>query len=302
MALMRPAVVLLNPQAAGGRAAQLAEPVRRWLAANAPGVVLIEGDSIARSRAALQLLPVGMRVVLLGGDGSLHHMLPALLTHRHQLGLVPLGSGNDTARALGLHRLSWEVALAHALHGDASAIDVGEMVSDRSRVPFVSSLAAGFDAAVGERAQNGPKWLGGLPRYLWATLAEVASLRNWNLRVTVDGRVRHDGPALFASVLNTPSYGSGMPIVPHAQVTDARLDVIIAGRFGRLGTLLMLPRLLAGRHLGHPRVGTRAFAELRVECTDDVPLAADGEPLPPARSFDVRVRPAALRVVTGPVP
>jgi diacylglycerol kinase family enzyme len=98
----RPTMVLLNPRAAGGQAAALVQPVREWLANYAPGVALVESDSIERSRATLQCLPRSSRVVLVGGDGTLHHMLPVLLTHRLALGVVPLGGGNDTARALGV--------------------------------------------------------------------------------------------------------------------------------------------------------------------------------------------------------
>jgi diacylglycerol kinase (ATP) len=250
--------------------------------------------------ATLQCLPARTRVVLIGGDGTLHHVLPVLLTHRHSLGLVPLGSGNDTARALGLRGMPWEQALAHALSGPAVRMDIGELVTARRRVPFVSSLAVGFDAAVGQRAVNGPSWLRGLPRYLWPTLLELVSLRTWDMRVTVDGALRHEGNALFASTLNTPSYGSGMPAVPHARLADGRLDLLVAGRFGRFSTLLMLPRLLFGAHLKGARVKTWRFDTLRIASASDVPLAADGEPLPASRDFEVRVRASALSVVRAP--
>jgi len=292
-------MVLLNPRAAGGRAAALAKPVRAWLAVNAPGVALVESDSIERSRATLQCLPRSSRVVLIGGDGTLHHMLPVLLTHRLALGVVPLGSGNDTARALGVAGLPWVKALELAVHGPTRRMDVGELVTPRQRVPFISSLAAGFDAAVGRRAVEGPGWLRGLPRYLWATLLELAALRTHRVRVSADGTLRHEGDALFTSVLNTPSYGSGMPAVPGARVADSHLDLLVAGRFGRIGTLFMLPQLLAGKHLTHSKVETWRFQSLRIESDDELPLAADGEPLAPMRSFEVRVRASAISVVSA---
>ena len=297
---MSQAFVILNPCAAGGRAASLAAPVRQWLASNAPDVPMFESDSVGRSVATLQCLPARTRVVLIGGDGTLHHMLPVLLTHRHSLGLVPLGSGNDTARALGLHGMPWQRALPHALSGNPVRMDVGELLTARRRVPFVSSLAVGFDAAVSQRAISGPPWLHGLPRYLWATLGELASLRTWDMRVTVDGALRHEGTALFASTLNTPSYGSGMPAVPHARLADGQLDLLVAGRFGRMSTLLMLPRLLGGAHLADERIKTWRFDTLHIDSTGDVPLAADGEPLPASCDFEVRVRASALSVVRGP--
>ena len=293
------ALVLLNPRAAGGRAARIAEPLRRWLEARAAGATLSIATDAADARSVLLGRPAGSRVVLIGGDGTLHQMLPALLARQLSVGLVPVGSGNDMARALGLSGLRWDAALAIALHGAACRCDVGELVIGDAGVPFASSLAVGFDAAVARRAADGPAWLGGLPRYLWATLSELAALRRLRVRAIVDGTLAHDGEALFASCLNTPSYGAGMPAVPHARIDDGRLDLLVAGRFGRLGALAMLPRLLTGTHLGHARVSTAAFSELQLECDDALPLAADGEPLGAARKFAVRVLPGALQVVSA---
>ncbi len=167
-------------------------------------------------------------------------------------------------------------------------------------MPFLSSLTAGFDSAVGLRAINGPRWLRGLPRYLLATFAELAALRNWSLQVTADGELIHDGPALFASTLNTPTFAGGMPAVPQARNDDGALDLLLAGAFGRAGTLRVLPLLLAGRHLGQPNVRTRAFRRMVISSPELVPLAADGEYLGEAKKITVNVRPGALRVVHNP--
>lgn len=295
----RPSLVLLNPRAAGGRAAALAGPVRDWLASYAPTVPLLESDSIERSRASLQCLPRSSRVVLIGGDGTLHHMLPVLLTHRLALGVVPFGTGNDTARALGVDKLDWPEALALALNGRTRRMDVGEMLTARNRIPFISSLAVGFDAAVGQRAIDGPVWLAGQPKYVWATLAEILSLRTHVLRVRADGELVHDGSALFTSVFNTPSYGSGMPAVPSARVADGRLDLLVAGEFGRLGVLGMLPKLMKGRHIGHPKIATHRVQTLAFDGDAPLPMAADGEPLAPVREFEVRVRASSISVVSS---
>ena len=116
-------------------------------------------------------------------------------------------------------------------------------------------------------------------------------------RISADGSPVHDGAALFASTLNTPTYGSGMPAAPAARVDDGRLDLILAGRFGRLGTLCMMPLLLSGQHQRHPRVKTRRFHELQIESDSPLPVAADGEPLPPSRSLRLSIMPGALSAV-----
>lgn len=300
-----PACVLLNPHAAGGRAGVLHRPAEQWLREHAPGVPLVVCADASAARQRLATLEPATRVVVVGGDGTLNQLLPALLAGSHVLGVVPFGSGNDTARALALHRVAWQPALMHALTGAASRVDVGELGFSRDTrdctVPFLSSCTAGFDSAVGLRALQGPRWLRGMPRYLLATLREVAGLRNWPLQVHADGRAVHGGETLFASVLNTPTFGSGMPAVPQARLDDGQLNLLVAGQFGRVATLAMLPRLLLGRHLGHAQVHTQPFFNLHLQSPMPVPLATDGEYQGESQAVRITVRPGALQVVRGPV-
>lgn len=289
-------LVLFNPGAASGRTARLVPQIEAWARQHRSRPRLHVVSSVDATLAALHELPVGSRVVVVGGDGTVHRALPALIERRHVLGVVACGTGNDTARALGVHRLEWPAALEFALSAAPQSIDVGLLRSPSTHCAFVSSLAAGFDAAVAIRARDTAQVLPGTLRYLWATLAALRTLRCRRLRVECDGVVIHEGDALFASTLNTPSYGSGMAAVPYAKLDDAHLDLLLAGRFGRVGTLLMLPLLLAGQHLRHPRVRTHLFETLRVRADSPLPLAADGEPLAAASEFEVSVHAGALTV------
>lgn len=292
--VLAPALCLLNPHAANGRCAALAAPLREAL----PDVPLVLPDNVAAARQRLLAPPEGSRVLVAGGDGTVHQLLPALVARRLQLALLPGGTGNDLARALGLARLSWREALAHAQRAPASAMDLGEITTPEGGAQlFMSSLTAGFDAAIAIRAQAAPNWLRGQPRYLWATLSEVRRLRVYPLRVEADGQLLHDGPLLFASSLNTPSYGSGMPAAPGARVDDGELQLLRVGAFGRAGALAMMPLLLTGLHLRHAKVALGSFKSLRLTSPAPVPLAVDGEPLPSAADIDVRVLPQALSVV-----
>ncbi len=295
-------LVLLNPHAQGGRAARRATALRAWLAAHAPDAQLAAPNALEDSLALLQSQPEGSRVVVVGGDGTLNRWLPMLLARRLTVGLVPMGSGNDSARAWGVDGLPWTQALTLALQGPAQATDTGmahwrDLQGQTHHTPFLSSLTAGFDSAVGLRALHGPRWLRGLPRYLWATLHELIHLRHWNLTVHSDGQLKHQGASLFASSLNTPTFGSGMPAVPHAQLADGQLDALMAGAFGRLGALGMLPRLLIGRHLSHPRIACWCYEQLDIGCAQGVPLAADGEYLGEAQHVRIDCQAGRLQVV-----
>jgi diacylglycerol kinase (ATP) len=288
-------LVLLNPQAGRGRAVALLpllhEAVNRF-----PGASLAVTASPDEAADHVAMLPPASRVVVVGGDGSVNRLLPLLRAGGHILGLVPAGSGDDGARALGLRGWPAARALDHALHAPASGVDLGEARSEQGSRLFLSSLCAGFDAATAERAARMPRGLGGL-RYLAATLAEIARLRLHEVDIEVDGRPLSSGPHLFVSSLNTATYGAGMPVVPAARIDDGQLDLLCAGRFGRAGALAMLPRLLLGRHLGHPRVQTRRFRQLHLRAARPLPLAADGEPMAAVSELRVVVLHGALRVV-----
>ena len=294
-------LILINPNAAGSRARKLKGPIQAWceaLPAQSDRPQIVSPESIQDALMLISALPPRSRVVVVGGDGTLNQMLPALLQGDHEVGLVPSGSGNDCARAWGLNSMSWQQALAHALSATSSAIDLGRIELDKKAIHyFHSSLAVGFDASVGHRALTGPKFLSGLPRYLLATFRELTNLKNWPLKVEVDGLLTHEGATLLASVLNTPTYGGGMPAVPHALINDGQLNLLVGGRFNRLQTLLMLPRLLIGKHLGHPRIQCHACSNVSIGNANLVPVAADGETLGFAKHIQVICLPKCLQVV-----
>ena len=315
---MSPTIVLLNPHAAGGKAAALADPIHQCLAQQQVQVRFEIPETAEQSRRLIDALPRNSRVVVVGGDGTLNQLLPSFLAGAHTVALVPYGSGNDTARALGLLGMKWQQALQHALKGQVSRIDLGlaefelkdsDVVVENLKpsnkktisVPFISSFTTGFDSSVGLRALIGPKWLCGLPKYMLATVRELANLRTWDVRVSLDGKPVHSGEALFASTLNTRSFGGGMPAVPHARMDDGKLDLLLAAKFNALETILMLPRLLLGKHLNHKKVKTQPFQTLHIVAETPIPLAADGEYLGLAKQIKVSVLPSCLAVVAATV-
>jgi len=310
-------LALTNPHAQGGRLRRLAPTLAQAVAQRSPEAQWALPETVAEALRLIRQLPPGSRVLAFGGDGTVNRWLPALRAGGHTLALVPMGSGNDLARALGLYGMPWTEVLEYALTSSKSLMDVGDVVllegseagptgpsppagssAQATRaVPFHSSLAVGFDASVGLRALRGPRWLRGQPRYLWATFKELADLRNWGLRITVDGGPAWQGRVLLASTLNTRSYGSGMPAAPTARIDDGRMELLRAGAMGRPGVLTLLPRLLRGTHLSDPRVSLQPLQTLEVQAAEPVPLAVDGEYLGEFTRFEVRVLPAALRVV-----
>ena len=319
-------LLVLNPHAAGGKAAALAKPLKTWLAKNQPDWQLAIAHNVAIGRRLIDAMPQGSRIVLVGGDGTFNQMLPSLLAGQHSAALVPYGSGNDLARALGLRGLSWRKALALAGSQTPQRMDIGlaefEVLPESNEnqeddhlesqkadqeegqnedrlysVPFASSFTTGFDSSVGLRALNGPKWLRGLPRYLLATVRELLHFRKWGLVVLADGKPIYTTEALFASSLNTPTFGAGMPAVPHASIDDGQLNLLLAKNVSVWQTILLLPDLLFGKHLNHPKVHTQPFQTLQIKSDTPIPLAADGEYLGTSQNIHIRILKGQLPIV-----
>ncbi len=281
-------LVVVNPTAGRGRVGRLVPEIERLLQAHPARLVLTEGPGHATelARAAPE-----ERVVAVGGDGTVHEVLRGLRPGQ-ALGVVPVGSGNDFARMLGVHGLGLGEALHRALTAPPRRVDLG-LVDDE---PFGASLGIGFDAGVARRALDAPRFLRGMPRYLYAIFAELKNLGLPQLVLEADGRTLYRGPMLLAAVMNGPTYGGGFPIAPMADPADGRLEAIVAGRFSRAGVVGILPRLMRGRHLGHPEVRHFAAPAFTLRLDRPTPVHADGEVLPPREVYRVRLVPGGLSV------
>lgn len=227
------------------------------------------GDAEALAR---EMAREGYGLILCAaGDGTLHEALNGLRGTDAALGVIPLGTGNDFARTIGIGT-SLERALEAALRGRTRRIDVGE----RDGRWFLNIAGSGFDAVVAERINRGYRLLSGPAAYLAAALQTLASYRPTPMRVEVDG-ARHEGRGFLCAVANARSYGGGMLVAPAARVDDGLFDVIFAGEMSRGAALVTLLRVFRGRHLDHPRVFQWRGRTVAIESDPPLPVLIDGE-------------------------
>jgi YegS/Rv2252/BmrU family lipid kinase len=233
------------------------------------------------------------RVLVAGGDGTLHQAVAALAGTETSLGIVPTGTGNDLARALGL-RLAPFAAAKHALSGVPRRIDVG-VVNDR---PYLGVAAIGFDGEVLRFIETRLRRLRGPWVYPYAAVRALIRFVPPQLRLDYDGG-SFEGPAFLAAVANSSTFGGGMRIAPHASLDDGSLDLVVI-RGGRKWALLpLLPRVYAGGHIRHAAVETHRVTQVSIRCTPSLTLHGDGEPMVEVgtASAEVRIWPRALSVV-----
>jgi diacylglycerol kinase (ATP) len=297
-------VVVLNPasgRGTGRRSRPLLEAaltrafgvdgnLRRWeiRETTAPG----SGTEIAR-RAAKEGAGI---VAAAGGDGTYGEVVNGLVGTDACLGVLPLGTGNDFARALGLAG-NLDLAARALAEGCPKPIDLGR-IGERY---FINIAGCGFDAAVAKRvnrANRGFRWLHGTAAYVAAVLQTLATWRAAEMCVTIDGDPMNLR-AMLCCVANTPSYGGGMRIAPAARIDDGLLDVCILREAGRLEFLRAFPRVFKGTHLNHPKFFTRTARRITIQSDIPLQVLVDGD-VTHATPVTFEVAPSAIRVMMPP--
>lgn len=287
----RSIAVLTNPSAGKGRAGRLTERVLARLRDAGYAARSLSGrDADEAADLARGCVADGVdTLVVVGGDGMVHTVLPALAGGRTRLGLVPAGTGNDVARTLGVPRGGPEAAADVVLGGRERRVDLAR-VGHRY---FLTVLAAGFDAVVNERA-NRMRHPRGQLRYTLATLAEMPTFRPIPYAVELDGEQQRF-QAMLVAVGNGPSFGGGLRIAHGAEVDDGRLDVAWVGPVPKRTLLRLYPQLPSGGHVTHPAYRSRRVQKVTIAAPGIVAYA-DGERLGPL-PLSVEAAPSALRVL-----
>ncbi len=268
-------------------------------------------------------------VALFGGDGTVHRHLEQLVWLGLPVLVVPVGSGNDFARSLGLRRVrdsltAWRKYCSGA--GNVRDIDLGLIVAmeDAGGAPsttaqgrpaphrrcyFCCVAGVGLDGGVSQRANRLPRWVRGHGGYLLSLVPTIFSFAPVPMKILTpvedpdenNGNEswisRSDQPTLLAAFANAPFYGGGMKIAPRAKMDDGLLDVCVVVDVDPLKLLCMFPTIYGGRHLSIREVEYFQTGRVRVETEHPLHVYADGEYVC-CTPIEVSVERAALKVVT----
>ena len=247
-------------------------------------------------------------ILIFGGDGTVHRHLHALVELQLPVLVVPAGSGNDFARALGLFRKrdsleAWASFVSR--RGNVRAVDLGIVTSmetgtaaaldgrarpsphrqaEAGKITYFSCAAGvGLDGEIARRANALPRWLRAHGGYALSLPAALLQFRPFALHLATaksdESELTPRGPqsvtaAVFA---NTPVYGGGMKIAPRAKLDDGQLDVCLIRDMSKLKLLSVFPSVYFGRHLGLREVEYFSTPRVRVETERPLDVYADGE-------------------------
>ena len=296
-------VVLGNRNAGRGRANKALPELLDALRRAGHGLRVIDEPDAARARRALQTMTDAQAIIACGGDGTVHVALQFALQHRLPMGIVPAGSGDDIARAIGLPhgRRQRDVrrAIRHCVDalGTHRPVDVvWATTADNRREAFLGVLAAGFDSRVNERA-NRITFPRGTARYIWAMLRELRNFTPIDYHVDL-GETSLAMRGMLVAVGNGSTYGGGMRVCPGADVRDGMAEVLIVGALPRLKFLALFPKVFSGAHVHHPVTHVVSAPSLVLTAPGQTAWA-DGEYLGPT-PVQLSVKPLAVEIIGAP--
>lgn len=230
-------------------------------------------------------------VIAVGGDGTVNEVARALRHTDTALGILPKGSGNGLARAVGLS-MSTDGAIKALVSGRRIAIDCCEVEG----IPFFCTCGMGFDAAVSrtfaEASTRGPV------TYLRTMIEEYRSFKPETYHLDInDGERTLETEAFVLVVANATQYGNNAYIAPEADLSDGLLDLAIIRPFPVLEAAVVLGDLMLGKLAGNKHYETERIKSLRIERPTAGAVHIDGEPLELGTTIDIKLRPHSLHVI-----
>ena len=250
-------LLVTNESAGKRKALQLASQFTDLLSQAKLKVTMINENSyektIERLEAELSTNSYN-KVIAVGGDGLVNLCIQHLAQSGITLGVIPAGTGNDFARAVGVNKMSMTQVFNLYTRTDPVKIDLGHVKSSTNEMWFVQVLSTGFDAEVNSRA-NKIKWPRGKSKYTIATVRTLARFKPINYKIDIDSR-KFDQSAMLFTIANGETYGGGMRICPGASNSDGIFEILLVRPVSRFVLLTIFPKVFKGNHIPHRKIDT----------------------------------------------
>lgn len=266
-------LIIFNPHSGRARAIGRAAVERALTARGLDYELAVPGSPEEAAAAATEAAAAGRTVVAAGGDGTVHIVANGALAAGNadaELGVLPLGSGNDFAASLGRVAASLNAAAAALARPRRLRVDVGQV---NGREYFINGLGIGFDAEV-VRTREG-KSVGALG-YTPTVLRTILSYEPRHYRVRWSGG-EVDGPGLMLAVMNGVSEGGGFRLAPDAALDDGALDICWIDPINLWQFVRYVSAVRRGTHGALPMVRAWRCSGLSVESAAPISYHMDGE-------------------------
>ena len=231
------------------------------------------------------------RIIVCGGDGTINEAIHALVDSDVRLGVLPLGTGNDFARTLGIKE-DLDFACNVLRDEKVRKVDLVKVNGDKY---YGSVGGIGFDAEVASWANRYKRFAPGATIYLLAILAKLFTYKFKKVAIAHDTG-NHTGEILMAAIGNTEWYGGGINITPTAIIDDGILDICVVQKINKLKLLLFFPSVLKGTHTRFSEVKLYRTKKISISSETPLQLLGDGEILGET-PVSLEVIPQALNII-----
>jgi diacylglycerol kinase (ATP) len=292
--------LILNPAAGADTADERSGALNERLSSGfGPMEIVLTSARGDAEKAARRAVTDGCTILFVGGgDGTLNEVLNGVVLEHAlpstTLGIIPLGTGNDFAKAVGLP-LDVDEALTMLLRNERVQVDVGR-ANGRC---FVNTSGAGFIAEVSEAVTPQMKTIAGRLAYLVGGAQALLEFEpvTMTLTTTPDSHAFTTRMYAFAAC-NSPLIGGGRLIAPHAAIDDGLLDFCVIEAMPALEFVALLRRVAKGEHVEDSRVRYFQASTASVRFEREILINTDGEILP-ARTCEYDVLPRAATFLAG---
>ena len=269
-------LLVVNSKAGKGRASKLAGKFEVFLKSNNLPYEIINKATYEETFSEYRLsIASGKfeKVVAIGGDGLVNLCLQEVAEQNIGLSVIPAGTGNDFARAVGSHKKSVNEIFNVVRSQDPTTIDLGLVTGAFGKRWYVQVRSTGFDALVNNLA-NRINWPRGQMKYTLATLLTLARFKPIPYELIIDGK-QFKQDFMLLSVANGETYGGGMRICPDASNSDGIFDILLVHPVSKIVLLSIFPKVFTGKHVPHPKIDI--IRGKKVQISADALAFADGE-------------------------
>jgi len=271
---------IANPVAGKGKTHKLLTKIENFLSEHHIDYKLILTTKPGDINNIVQNLDENFeKIVVIGGDGTLHELINAQNINLKTLGVIPTGSGNDFALTLGLKK-SLTKDLKTILERKTLSLDIGyaeltEFSGKKFSFLFANSLGIGFDAEVAASVKK-IKFIRGLILYLIGVFITLIRYKYRNITIKTDS-VELTEPLFMISIGNGKTAGGGFKLTPLANPIDGLLDICLVKKISKFKVLRILPLAIFGKHITNSSVLYFKTKNLEIESDKPIYIHADGE-------------------------
>ncbi|MFC1662588.1 diacylglycerol/lipid kinase family protein [Patescibacteria group bacterium] len=285
--------IILNPTANRGKASSALPKIEKVLNENNKEYeIIVTRRPNEATEIAKRLVAAKQQIIIAaGGDGTVYEIINGIVNQDVQFGIIPLGSGNDFAQALGYGK-NLKKNIKILLQGNKHKVDLGKVNGQY----FINNVSIGFDAVVAKTFNKGKNIMLGKAAYVAAIFKALWRLKTYQFRLTTSEFDKELNITLVA-ITNTRSYGGGIPINPTARIDDGFLNLCLVDKMSRSYLIKSLPKLLKGKHAQLPEVKMMTAKKITISSRQPLPISYDGEVIEDKNHLAIEVLPSAIEII-----